>query len=73
MKLIEIADLLKLLLGKRLESGIYPFETTLRRIYEKEKIFYELFKNKKTLDRTTFKRVLEVAMEKANIKRILMK
>jgi len=40
---IEIADLLKLLLGKRLESGIYPFETTLRRLYEKEKIFYEMF------------------------------
>ncbi|MDQ7082263.1 MAG: hypothetical protein Q9N34_04250 [Aquificota bacterium] len=36
-KLIEVADLFKLLLGKRLESGIYPFETTLKRIYEKEK------------------------------------
>lgn len=71
MKLIEIADLLKLLLGKRLESGIYPFETTLRRIYEKEKIFYELFKNKKTWDRTTFKRVLEAAIEKAHIKKDL--
>jgi len=36
--------LFKLLLSKRLESGIFPFETTLRRIYEKEKIFYETFK-----------------------------
>ncbi len=42
---IEIADLFKLLLGKRLESGIYPFETTLRRIYEKEKIFCGIFKS----------------------------
>lgn len=45
-RLIEVADLFKLLLGKRLESGIYPFETTLRRIYEKERTFYELFKTK---------------------------
>jgi len=41
-KLVDIADLFKLLLGKRLESGIYPFETTLKRIYEKEKIFYQV-------------------------------
>ena len=71
MKLIEIADLLKLLLGKRLESGIYPFETTIRRIYEKEKTFYDLFKNQETWNRTTFKRVLEAAMEKAYIKKDL--
>jgi len=41
---VEVADLFKLLLGKRLESGIYPFEITLRRIYEKEKIFHDTFK-----------------------------
>ncbi len=41
---VEVADLFKFLLGKRLESGIYAFETTLRRIYEKEKIFYNIFK-----------------------------
>ncbi len=43
-RLIEVSDLFKLLLGKRLESGIFPFETTLRRIYEKERVFYESFK-----------------------------
>jgi len=43
---IEISDLLKLLLGKRLESGVYPFETTLRRIRSKEEIFYDIFKNR---------------------------
>jgi len=70
-KLIEIADLLKLLLGKRLESGIYPFETTLRRIYEKEKIFYEQFKAQRNWTRNTLKRILELAMEKARVKKDL--
>ncbi len=45
-RLIEVADLFKLILGKRLESGIYSFETTLRRLYEKEKIIYECFNSK---------------------------
>jgi len=70
-KLIEIADLLKLLLGKRLESGIYPFETTLRRIYEKEKIFYELFKKQQTWSKETLQRVLEKALEAARINKDL--
>jgi len=70
-KLIEIADLLKLLLGKRLESGLYPFETTLRRIYEKEKIFYEMFMKQKTWNKETFRRVLEAALERAGINKEL--
>jgi superfamily II DNA/RNA helicase len=70
---IEIADLFKLLLGKRLESGIYSFETTLRRIYEKEKIFYEIFKTQmsNTLNEDTLRDVIKNAVEKAKIKKEL--
>ncbi len=70
---VEIADLFRLLLGKRLESGIYAFETTLRRIYEKEKIFYDIFKAKMNaiLDKESLKAVIEEAMDKAKIKKDL--
>ncbi|MEM2259149.1 MAG: helicase-related protein [Candidatus Thermoplasmatota archaeon] len=70
---IEIADLFKLLLGKRLESGIYPFETTLRRIYEKEKIFYEIFSQrmKEILTMESLKNVIKEAVDKAKIKKEL--
>lgn len=70
---IEIADLFKLLLGKRLESGIYPFETTLRRIYEKEKIFYEVFKTQmdSILNEESLKNIIINTVEKAKIKKEL--
>jgi len=70
---VEIADLFKLLLGKRLESGIFPFETTLRRIYEKEKIFYEIFKTQMNniLSEETLRDVIKNAVEKAKIKKEL--
>lgn len=70
---VEIADLFKLLLGKRLESGIYPFETTLRRIYEREKIFYELFKSRMVniLSIEDLRKTVEDAIERAKIKREL--
>lgn len=66
---VEIADLFKLLLGKRLESGIYPFETTLRRIYEKEKIFYKLFKSrmKSIITSEDLRHILEEAINQAKI------
>ena len=72
-KLIDVADLFKLLLGKRLESGIYPFETTLRRIYEKEKIFYEIFKVEmdKILNEDDLKNLIKAAVEKAKIEKEL--
>jgi len=68
-KLIDVADLFKLLLGKRLESGIYPFETTLRRIYEKERIFYEIFKAEmdKILNEDSLKNLIISVVEKAKI------
>ncbi|HIE36203.1 MAG TPA: hypothetical protein EYP89_03080, partial [Candidatus Omnitrophica bacterium] len=70
---IEIADLFKLLLGKRLESGIYPFETTLRRIYEKEKIFYEIFKTQMSgiLSEKSLRDTIKDAVERAKIKKEL--
>jgi superfamily II DNA/RNA helicase/HKD family nuclease len=70
---IEIADLFKLLLGKRLESGIYPFETTLRRIYEKEKIFFEIFTTQMNniLTEDALRDVIKNAVEKAKIKKEL--
>jgi len=70
---IEISDLLKLLIGKRLESGIYPFETTLKRIYEKERIFYEVFESKMTsiLNEDSLKEVIKYAVDKAKIKKEL--
>lgn len=70
---IEIADLFKLLLGKRLESGIYPFETTLRRIYEKEKIFYGIFKMQMNgiLSEDSLRDAIKDAVEKAKIKKEL--
>ena len=72
-KMIEIADLFKLLLGKRLESGIYSFETTLRRIYEKEKTFYEMFKThmERMLDEKELRELIESAIEKAKIEKEL--
>lgn len=70
---VEIADLFKLLLGKRLESGIYPFETTLRRIYEKERIFYAVFKTEMDaiLSEESLREVIKEAVEKAKIKKEL--
>jgi len=72
-KLIDVADLFKLLLGKRLESGIYSFETTLKRIYEKEKIFYEIFKVQmdKILKEEDLRNLLKEAIEKAKIEKEL--
>jgi len=66
---VEVADLFKLLLGKRLESGIYPFETTLRRIYEKEKIFYEVFKTQidKILSEESLRDLIKDAVDRAKI------
>ncbi|MEM3790967.1 MAG: DEAD/DEAH box helicase [Thermoproteota archaeon] len=70
---VEIADLFKLLLGKRLESGVYPFETTLRRIYEKEKIFYDVFNSKINgiLSKETLRDIIKNAVERAKIKKEL--
>ncbi|OQX55859.1 MAG: hypothetical protein B5M53_03745 [Candidatus Cloacimonas sp. 4484_209] len=70
---IEIADLFKLLLGKRLESSIYPFETTLRRIYEKERIFYETFKTQMhaILNEKSLRDVIRETVERAKIKKEL--
>lgn len=70
---IEIADLFKLLLGKRLESGIYPFETTLRRIYEKEKIFFEIFKTQMSgiISENSLRDIIKDAVEKTKIKKEL--
>ncbi|MEM2857141.1 MAG: helicase-related protein [Candidatus Nitrosocaldaceae archaeon] len=66
---IEIADLFRLILGKRLESGIYAFETTLRRIYEKEKIFHTTLANNyyKIKDENDLACVIKEAMDKANV------
>ena len=70
-KLIEVADLFKLLLGKRLESGIYPFETTLRRIYEKERIFHEIFKKEmdRILKEEDLINLIKAAVERAKIEK----
>ncbi|MEM0316328.1 MAG: helicase-related protein, partial [Archaeoglobaceae archaeon] len=70
---IEIADLFKLLLGKRLESGIYSFETTLRRIHKKEKIFYEAFKSQmsRIFSREDLRKTIEDAIERAKVKKEL--
>jgi superfamily II DNA/RNA helicase len=74
-KYIEIADLFKLLLGKRLESSIYSFETTLRRIYAKEKIFYKIFKTQwdNILSRESLKEQIIKAIEEAKIKKDIEK
>lgn len=72
-RLIEVADLFKLLLGKRLESGLYPFETTLRRIYEKEKIFFEIFQSQmdEILYKEDLRNLIIKTIEKAKIDREL--
>ena len=72
-RVIEISDLFRLLLGKRLESGIFPFETTLRKIYEKEKIFYTLFKRSvdKIMSEEELKELIIKALDKAKIKKDL--
>lgn len=67
-RLIEVADLFKLILGKRLESGIYSFETTLRRLYEKEKIIYECFNSKEIFStKKELVNLIKKAVEKARI------
>jgi len=72
-KLIDVADLFKLLLGKRLESGVYSFETTLKRIYEKEKIFYEIFKTQmdRIFQKEDLRELIREAIEKARIEKEL--
>jgi SNF2 family DNA or RNA helicase len=72
-RIIEISDLFRLLLGKRLESGIFPFETTLRKIYEKEKIFYSIFKNQVDVikSREELIETIKKALEEAKIKKDL--
>lgn len=72
-RVIEVSDLFRLLLGKRLESGIFPFETTLRKIYEKEKIFYTLFKRSadKIMSEEKLKELIIKALEEARIKKDL--
>jgi SNF2 family DNA or RNA helicase len=72
-RIIEISDLFRLLLGKRLESGIFPFETTLRKIYEKEKIFYTLFKRSvdKIMSEEDLRELIIKALEEAKIKKDL--
>jgi superfamily II DNA/RNA helicase len=42
-RFVLLADIFRLLLGKRLESGIFPFEVTLQKIYAKEYAFYTAF------------------------------
>jgi len=66
---IEISYLFKLLLGKRLESGIYPFETTLRRVYEKERVFYELLTDRmdEVSDLGQLRDLIECGIKKARI------
>ncbi|MBW9220754.1 DEAD/DEAH box helicase [Methanothermococcus sp. SCGC AD-155-M21] len=72
-KFIEVADLFKLLLGKRLESSIFSFETTLRRIYEKEKIFYNTFKMEmdRIKKKEDLKGIIERAIKRAKIEKEL--
>ena len=72
-RVVEVSDLFKLLLGKRLESGIFPFETTLRKIYEKERIFYTLFRKSvsKIMNEDDLKSLIIEALEKAKIKKDL--
>ncbi len=72
-KVIEVSDLFRLLLSKRLESDIFAFETTLRKIYEKEKIFYSLFKKHvdKIMSEEELKELIAKALEEAKIKKDL--
>ncbi len=72
-RVIEISDLFRLLLGKRLESGIFSFETTLRKIYEKEKIFYTLFRRyaDKITNEDELRELILRALEEAKIKKDL--
>jgi SNF2 family DNA or RNA helicase len=65
---IEISDLFKLLLGKRLESSVFAFETTLRRIYEREKVFYNVFKTTVLeLSADKIKEMIKKAIKEAKI------
>lgn len=72
-KLIEVADLFKLLLGKRLESGIYSFEATLKRIYEKERIFYQILWTEmdSILKKEDLRDLIKSAVEKAKTEKEL--
>jgi SNF2 family DNA or RNA helicase/HKD family nuclease len=72
-RVIEISDLFRLLLGKRLESGIFPFETTLKKIYEKEKIFWSIFSNTvdKIMSKEDLRELVKKAVEEAKIKKDL--
>jgi len=73
IKIIEIADLFKLLLGKRLESSIFAFETTLRRIYQREIIFYDILNKSfnKIDNEEKLKKLLEKAVKEAKVNKEL--
>ena len=52
-----------------MESGIYPFETTLRRVYEKERVFYELLTDRmdEVSDLGQLRDLIECGIKKARI------
>ncbi|GIW23669.1 MAG: ATP-dependent helicase [Candidatus Sericytochromatia bacterium] len=65
---IEIAELFRLILSKRLESSLYAFHLTLKRIYEKEKIFYDIFNTKiDTITEEELKNEIINSVQKAKI------
>jgi superfamily II DNA or RNA helicase len=66
---IEVAELFKLLLGKRLESNIYSFETTLRRMYEKMNIFYNIINREynNITNEDKLRQIIEDAMRESKV------
>ena len=68
---IELADLFKLLLGKRLESSIYSFETTLKRFFFKEEIFYNTLKKCTTVNSEKLLKSILNAVQKSDLNKEL--
>lgn len=67
---IRIADIFRLLLGKRLESSVYAFEVTLRKVLYKEKSSHVYFTNyiHKVKTKKELQTFLESLLENTKIK-----
>ena len=67
---IKIADLFRLLLGKRIESSVYAFETTLRKIAFKERtaLFYFTHNISIVKSKQDLQKFIEKLLEETKIK-----
>jgi SNF2 family DNA or RNA helicase len=67
---VELSDIFRLLLSKRLESSIFAFEVTLRRVFEKENELAAILKERVNHihDRPSFDSIIQSALLDSGVK-----